>query len=90
MVDQRRVPAALAGVLLQGAVRAQASGPSRQPAAHPQALQAEAQQGPESGAGQVQLGGGQGAAQGFQAGPQVLTGLGKVSLETGGANSKGR
>ena len=47
VVDQCGVPAALACVLLQGAVGAQAPSLGSQPPAHPDALEAEAKQGPQ-------------------------------------------
>ena len=51
VVDQRGVPAALACVLLQGAVGAQAPSLGSQPPAHPDALEAEAKQGPQGRTG---------------------------------------
>lgn len=41
VVNQSSISTAFAGVLLQGAIRSQASSPSSQPAADPEALEAE-------------------------------------------------
>lgn len=80
VINQGGITAAFTGILLQGAIAAQTSSPCGEPAADPEALKAEPQQGPEHRAGQVQLGGGQGATQRLQTGSQVMTGLSKIPL----------
>lgn len=74
------VAGALTDVGAGRGVRAQPPGAGGQPAAHPEALQEVAQQGPEQAAGQVPVGGGQRAAQGAQRRAQVLSPLREVAL----------
>lgn len=80
VVGERGVSGAGAGICLQGTVPLQAPRTAGQPAAHPQALQQVADDVPEQATGQVQVGGGQWAAQRPQSQPQLLGGLGKVAL----------
>lgn len=65
-------------------VGAQPPGAGGQPAAHPEALEQVAQQGPEQAAGQVPVGGGQRPPQRPQRRPQVLGALGEVPLRPQG------
>lgn len=80
VVDEGRIAGTGAGVHLQGTIPPQAPRPACQPAAHPEMLQQVTDKAPEQAAGQVQVGGGQGSAQGPQGQPQLLGSLGKVPL----------
>lgn len=80
VVDKGRVSGTGMGICLQNAVSVKAPCPACQPPAHPETLQQMADEVPEQATGQVQVGGGQGPAQRSQGQPQMLGGLGEVSL----------
>lgn len=89
VVSHGGVAGALPDVVGGRRVGAQPPGAGGQPAAHPEALEQVAQQGPEQAAGQVPVGGGQRAPQRPQRRPQVLGALGEVPLRPRGQRRRG-